>query len=160
MESVPFFLMESSATVVARQAREAFDDVQQRLSLGPAGEADVQRVKALHAIRRALEQAQDEIRAANQRDVEEATALVQQGKLSAQLVSRLDLFAKAGKWESMVQGVSDVASLPSPLVVCTKATRIADASPACEGRDATGTLDLYRVTCPIGVLLCIFEARP
>ena len=69
MESVPFFLMESSATVVARQACEAFDDVQQRLSLGPAGEADVQRVKALHAIRRALEQAQDEIRAANQRDV-------------------------------------------------------------------------------------------
>ena len=160
VESVPFSLMESSATVVARQAREAFDDVQQRLSLGPAGEADVQRVKALHAIRRALEQAQDEIRAANQRDVEEATALVQQGKLSAQLVSRLDLFAKAGKWESMVQGVSDVASLPSPLDVCTKATRIADASPACEGRDATGTLDLYRVTCPIGVLLCIFEARP
>ena len=109
VESVPFFLMESSATVVARQAREAFDDVQQRLSLGPAGEADVQRVKALHAIRRALEQAQDEIRAANQRDVEEATALVQQGKLSAQLVSRLDLFAKAGKWESMVQGVSDLS---------------------------------------------------
>ena len=84
VESVLIFpdrVMESSATVVARQAREAFDDVQQRLSLGPAGEADAQRVKALHAIRRALEQAQDEIRAANQRDVEEATALVQQGKL-------------------------------------------------------------------------------
>ena len=108
MESVPFFLMESSATVVARQAREAFDDVQQRLSLGPAGEADVPRGKALHAIRRALAQAQDERRAANQGDGDVAAALVQQGKLSAQLVSRLDLFAKAGKWESMVQGVSAV----------------------------------------------------
>ena len=39
----PDRVMESSATVVARQAREAFDDVQQRLPLGPAGEADAQR---------------------------------------------------------------------------------------------------------------------
>ena len=41
----------------------------------------------------------------------------------------------------MLQGVSDIAALPDP-------TRTA--SYACE---------LYRVSCPIGVLLVIFEAR-
>lgn len=143
-----------SAAVIARQARDAFDDVQQRLSLGNTEDADLQRSKALYAIRDALMRAEPDIRAANQRDVEEARALVDQGKLSSQLVSRLDLFAKAGKWESMVQGVADVAALPSPLNVCTRATRLA------EGNDKAGSLDLYRVTCPIGVLLCIFEARP
>lgn len=83
-----------------------------------------------------------------------ANVLVQQGKLSTSLVSRLDLFSKPGKWASMLQGVSEVAALPTPLDVCTYAKRLADS-------DASrGALDLYRVTCPIGVLLCIFEARP
>ena len=76
------------------------------------------------------------------------------GKLSASLASRLDLFSKKGKWESMIAGVRDVAALPSPLDACTYAKRLAEPTPT------SGALDLYRVTCPIGVLLCIFEARP
>lgn len=56
----------------------------------------------------------------------------------------------------MLQGLSEVASLPSPLEVCTYARRLADSNPT----TGSGPLDLYRVTCPIGVLLCIFEARP
>lgn len=71
-------------------------------------------------------------------------------------MSRLDLFSKPGKWESMLQGVSEVAQLPTPLDACTYARRLADADP----KTGSGALDLYRVTCPIGVLLCIFEARP
>ncbi len=84
-----------------------------------------------------------------------ANELVEQGKLSRSLVSRLDLFAKAGKWEAMLDGVSQVADLPSPLDVCTFSKRLAEP----DGK-SRGALDLYRITCPIGVLLCIFEARP
>ena len=142
------------ATQIACQARQAFDDAQKLLSGRGSEAADAARVKALEEIRAELEASQDEIRAANERDVAEANALVEQGKLSKQLVSRLDLFAKKGKWESMLQGVSDVAKLPSPLDVCTSANRLA------APHGASGALDLYRVTCPIGVLLCIFEARP
>ncbi|KAG8931435.1 hypothetical protein FRC02_002713 [Tulasnella sp. 418] len=48
----------------------------------------------------------------------------------------------------MLDGVSDVANLPDPAGKITY---------ACELDDA---LELYRVTCPIGALLVIFEARP
>lgn len=144
----------TDARDIARQARFAFDAAQKSLSGRGSEKADAARNAALHEIRAELESARDEIRTANQKDVDEANALVAQGKLSKQLVSRLDLFAKAGKWESMLQGVADVAQLTSPLDVCTSASRLA--APAGEA----GALDLYRVTCPIGVLLCIFEARP
>ena len=100
------------ATQIACQARQAFDDAQKLLSGRGSEAADAARVKALEEIRAELEASQDEIRTANERDVAEANALVEQGKLSKQLVSRLDLFAKKGKWESMLQGVSDVAKLP------------------------------------------------
>ncbi|WFD34004.1 glutamate-5-semialdehyde dehydrogenase [Malassezia cuniculi] len=150
----------SHATVIARQAREAYDEAQKALSSLRADAADASRVQALELIRAGLEARQEEIREANRRDVAEATELAEQGRLSRQLVSRLDLFAKAGKWESMLQGVSDVARLPSPLDICRRASRLAEAETGSNARPASGNLDLYQVTCPIGVLLCIFEARP
>ena len=48
----------------------------------------------------------------------------------------------------MLQGVTDIASLPDPTGTITYARALHD------------NLDLYRVSCPIGVLLVIFEARP
>ena len=48
----------------------------------------------------------------------------------------------------MIQGVLDVAALPDPTGNITYANKMDD------------DLELYRVTCPIGVLLVIFEARP
>lgn len=48
----------------------------------------------------------------------------------------------------MLQGITDVANLPDPTDKVTYATKLDD------------DLELYRVTCPIGVLLVIFEARP
>lgn len=48
----------------------------------------------------------------------------------------------------MLQGITDVASLPSPTGVVTFAKELGP------------ELDLHRVTCPVGVLLVIFEARP
>ena len=48
----------------------------------------------------------------------------------------------------MLQGIEDVGSLPSPTGIVTYAKELGP------------ELELYRVTCPIGVLLVIFEARP
>ncbi len=58
--------------------------------------------------------------------MEAALVLVQEGKLSSSLAARLDLFSKAGKWESLLAGVSDVAALPSPLDHVQWAKRLAD----------------------------------
>lgn len=70
-----------------------------------------------------------------------------QGKLSKSLVSRLDL-SRAGKYDAMLQGIVDVAALPAPTGIVTFAKEIGP------------ELELHRVTCPVGVLLVIFEARP
>ena len=69
------------------------------------------------------------------------------GRLSASLVSRLDL-SKGDKWDAMLQGIEDVAALPDPN------DQVSYASELDEG------LKLHRVSCPIGVLLVIFESRP
>ncbi|EPQ29877.1 uncharacterized protein PFL1_02550 [Pseudozyma flocculosa PF-1] len=144
--------MSVDAEQIARRAKHAFEEAQQRLTQGAA--ADQARSAALEQIRAHLQDARDEIEAANKEDMRLANEQVAAGNLSASLASRLDLFSKPGKWESMLQGVSDVAALPSPLDVCTYAKRLA------EPTSKSGALDLYRLTCPIGVLLCIFEARP
>ena len=67
--------------------------------------------------------------------------------MSESLLNRLDL-GKGDKWDSMLQGITDVAHLPDPTGTVTYASELDD------------DLELYRVSCPIGVLLVIFEARP
>ncbi|KAJ9478673.1 Gamma-glutamyl phosphate reductase [Pseudozyma hubeiensis] len=141
-----------SAEDVARRARAAFESSSQLLSTSTS--ADSTRSSALLSIRRALESSKSAIQSANALDMEAASTLVAQGKLSASLAARLDLFSKPGKWQSLLDGVSDVAALASPLDHVQWAKRLA------EETDTQGAIDLYRITCPIGVLLCIFEARP
>ncbi|KFY56876.1 hypothetical protein V497_05904 [Pseudogymnoascus sp. VKM F-4516 (FW-969)] len=102
---------------------------------------------ALTAIHAALSQSKDEILAANARDLTAAKEAASNGNLSASIVSRLDL-GKPGKWEDMLKGILDVRALDDPVGKVTLRTRLDDG------------LDLERVTCPIGVLLIIFEARP
>lgn len=72
---------------------------------------------------------------------------VNAGRMSESMMKRLDL-SKGDKWDSMLQGVRDVAALPDPTSVVTYASELDD------------DLELYRVSCPIGVLLVIFESRP
>jgi glutamate-5-semialdehyde dehydrogenase len=69
------------------------------------------------------------------------------GQLSASLIKRLDL-SRPGKYEDMLKGILDVRDLPDPLGVTDLRTKLDDG------------LTLERVSCPIGVLLIIFEARP
>jgi gamma-glutamyl phosphate reductase len=80
--------------------------------------------------------------------VQRAEAEVAAGRLASPLVKRLDL-RTGEKWDTMLQGVTDIASLSDPTVtIITYAHALHD------------NLDLYRISCPIGVLLTIFEARP
>ncbi|KAI0540547.1 glutamate-5-semialdehyde dehydrogenase [Xylaria digitata] len=107
----------------------------------------VARNDALTAIHAALSEAKDDILAANARDLEAARRAAESGQLSQSLVSRLDL-GKRGKWEDMLKGILDVRELEDPVGKITLRTKLDDG------------LELTRVTCPIGVLLIIFEARP
>ncbi|CCX16208.1 Aldehyde/histidinol dehydrogenase [Pyronema domesticum] len=104
------------------------------------------RSAALTAVHDALAAAKDEILAANQKDMEAAQALVDAGKMKQSLAKRLLL--SDSKWDGMLEGILDVRNLEDPVGKVTMATKLDDG------------LDLYRLTCPIGVLLVIFEARP
>ncbi|EFZ01766.1 hypothetical protein MAA_02995 [Metarhizium robertsii ARSEF 23] len=128
---------------------------------------------ALDAIHAALDAARDDILAANARDLELAKKAAADGSLSEALVSRLDL-GKKGKWDDMLKGILDVRDLEDPGMFCFSAkekgqitgvitqTRLTQAT---VGKIQLRTkLDddfiLERVSCPIGVILIIFEARP
>ncbi|KAG5944222.1 hypothetical protein E4U59_007469 [Claviceps monticola] len=102
---------------------------------------------ALDAIHTALAAAKDEILAANARDLQLAQKAAADGSLSDALVSRLDL-GKKGKWEDMLKGILDVRDLDDPVGKIQMRTKLDD------------DFMLERVSCPIGVLLIIFEARP
>ncbi|KAL6880825.1 gamma-glutamyl phosphate reductase [Trichoderma novae-zelandiae] len=105
------------------------------------------RNEALDAIHAALAASKAEILAANARDLELARKAAADGALTQALVSRLDL-GKKGKWEDMLQGILDVRDLEDPVGKIQLRTKLDD------------DLILERVSCPIGVLLIIFEARP
>lgn len=96
--------------------------------------------QALLAIYRGLEQERENILAANAKDLSE-----NKGNISEALYNRLDL---SGKYQDLLQGVQDVVKLEDP----TNKTTLA--------RELDDGLELYRVSCPVGVLLIIFEARP
>ncbi|KIK61624.1 hypothetical protein GYMLUDRAFT_166219 [Collybiopsis luxurians FD-317 M1] len=124
---------------IAKAAKHAFQDAQ----LISASE----RVKALHEIWKSLQTNKAEILQANQEDLKAAEIEVKAGDMSESLLKRLDL-NKGDKWDSMLQGILDVAALPDPTGSVSYASELDDG------------LELYRVACPIGVLLVIFEARP
>ncbi|KAI9599019.1 putative gamma-glutamyl phosphate reductase [Syncephalis fuscata] len=104
---------------------------------------------ALKHIQAALLRHKATIIAANQRDKELAKIEVDAGRLSASLFKRLDIEGtNEEKFMTMVEGVADVDKLEDPTGRVSMATKLDD------------NLELYRVACPVGVLLVIFEARP
>ncbi|KAJ3308453.1 hypothetical protein HDU76_003960 [Blyttiomyces sp. JEL0837] len=125
---------------VAQRARAASHRMQSVTS--------AQKSATLKAIHAALKSNQTSVLAANKLDLDAAKAEVAKGGLSGSLVKRLDLGSGGDKYASLLQGVLDVDKLADPTGQITLATRLDEG------------LDLYRVTCPIGVLLIIFEARP
>ena len=102
--------------------------------------------KALLKIADGIETAKDEIFEANNVDLKIAQKLVDDGKLSKSTYNRL-VFSEV-KMRDMVAGIRDVAKLEDPI---NKKLLV---------RELDSDLTLYKVSCPIGVLGIIFEARP
>ncbi len=100
------------------------------------------RNSALEAVAQALEVATTELIAANEADLKEAAA----NNLAPVLSARLKL--GESKLQAAIAGVRDVAKLDDPVGV--KQIH----------RELDQGLILKRVTCPLGVLGIIFEARP
>jgi glutamate-5-semialdehyde dehydrogenase len=120
---------------------------------------------ALTAIHDALLQEKDTILQANAKDLELASKAAESGKLSQSVLKRLDL-GRPGKYGDMLKGILDVRELEDPgkpLPMVGRWHIYTERPPV--GKVTLRTLlddnlELTRVTCPIGVLLIIFEARP
>lgn len=105
-----------------------------------------QRDQALEEVARALERGAPEILEANAGDVADAKPAFERGELSKALVDRLKLSSE--KLRAMIEGVRAVIALPDPI------GRVLDRVELAEG------LELEKVSCPLGLLAVIFEARP
>ncbi|MDY0387795.1 MAG: glutamate-5-semialdehyde dehydrogenase [Methanolobus sp.] len=101
---------------------------------------------ALEAMAQALDDNRDEILEANRKDVETAEKLKRKGKLTQALVDRLKV--NDSKISAMIEGIRDVINLEDPV------GKTIDALELDQG------LELYKVSCPIGLIGVIFEARP
>ncbi len=101
---------------------------------------------ALNKIAQAFEVNKQEIFDANNQDLIQAEELVNNGELSKATFNRLKL--DENKMRDMIQGIKDIANLEDPI---GKNLFV---------RELDKDLTLYKVSCPIGVLGIIFEARP
>ncbi len=101
---------------------------------------------ALLKIADEIEFNKEEIFEANKTDLEAAKSLVESGELTKSTFNRLKL--DENKMRDMIQGIRDIAKLEDPV---NKKLLV---------RELDSDLTLYKVSCPIGVLGIIFEARP
>ena len=101
---------------------------------------------ALNCIAKSFEEHKQEIFDANKQDLENAKTLVEEGKISNSTYNRLKL--DENKMRVMIQGVRDIANLEDPI------------GKVLLNRELDDGLILQKVSCPIGVLGIIFEARP
>ncbi|KAJ5295183.1 hypothetical protein PENANT_c048G07880 [Penicillium antarcticum] len=132
-------LTDSAAIDVARSASLA----SRRL----ATLSNAARNEALTALHHALDVNREIILAANAKDLEAANRAADSGDLSHSVIKRLDL-SRPGKYDDMLEGILSVRDLEDPVGKVTLRTLLDDG------------LTLERISCPIGVLLIIFEARP
>lgn len=104
------------------------------------------RNKALLKIADELEACKDEIFEANKADLNASAKFVEWGEMPKSVFNRLKL--DNNKMRDMIQGIRDVAQLPDPI------------NHKLLVRELDKDLILYKISCPIGVLGIIFEARP
>ena len=123
---------------IAKQAKEA--------SLKISGLSTEVKNDALLKIANNIEHNKDKIFEANKKDLDDAKSLVESGEISQSVYNRLKL--DENKMRDMVKGIRDISNLEDPVnKVLLK-------------RELSDGLILQKVTCPIGVLGIIFEARP
>ena len=83
---------------------------------------------------------------ANNKDLEVASEMLKSGELSEAVFNRLKL--DENKARDMIQGIRDLVELEDPV------------NKILWGKELSEGLELFKVTCPIGVIGVIFEARP
>ena len=130
--------MENDFIQIAKSAKQA--------SLEVAGLASEIKNEALNKIAQAFEENKQEIFDANKLDLTQARSLVDSGEITQSTYNRLKL--DENKMRDMIQGVKDIANLEDPIGKNLFVRKLDDG------------LTLYKVSCPIGVLGIIFEARP
>ncbi|MGF1601033.1 MAG: glutamate-5-semialdehyde dehydrogenase [Thermosynechococcaceae cyanobacterium] len=123
-----------SLTEVAQQTRAAAQDL--------AGLSADAKNQALEAVAQALEAAAPEILSANAKDCEAAQA----SSLATALYARLKL--DSNKLAGAIAGIRNVATLTDPVGTVQL------------HRELDTGLELQRISCPLGVVGVIFEARP
>jgi glutamate-5-semialdehyde dehydrogenase len=102
--------------------------------------------EALRAMASALDANREKIISANDRDIEAAEKLVKEGKLSSSLLKRLKVTDI--KINGMIAGINDVVKFEDPV------------GKTLAGLELDYGLELYQVSCPIGLIGVIFESRP
>ncbi len=126
--------MEETVKQIAQKARDA--------SIQMAAMTSTQKNRALERIAQELIENKTEILQANSLDIKKA----REDGIAEPLIKRL-LFGE-NKLLDVVKGLYDMARLPDPIGKTTYQNQL------------DKNLELYRVTCPIGVIGIIFEARP
>ena len=123
---------------IAKAAKEA--------SLGLLGAGEEIKNKALKNVHDEIKAKKEEIFEANKKDLKEAKELLDKGEINSSTYSRLKL--DENKMRDMLKGILDVISLEDPVnkVFWTK--------------ELDEGLILKKISCPIGVIGVIFEARP
>lgn len=101
---------------------------------------------ALEAVAYSLDSNREKLFEANAKDLDAAQEMVKSGELSHAVFNRLKL--DENKMNAMIAGVRDLIKLEDPINKCLLARELDD------------RLNLYKISCPIGVLGIIFEARP
>ncbi|PHJ22651.1 glutamate-5-semialdehyde dehydrogenase [Cystoisospora suis] len=128
----------SSVLQAAKKARQAAQKLQTTTLQ--------ERNAVLTGYRDGLLKFRGDIEAANAADIKAASAAVATGELSSSLFSRLE--CTGSKFESLLAGLDALVYQSDPLGFCDLARELADG------------LELFRVSCPIGVIAVIYEARP
>jgi glutamate-5-semialdehyde dehydrogenase len=132
--------VESGTRIVgkAKMARAA--------ALKLANATTAEKDNALLRIADSIDEQRKEILAANSKDIAIARSLVEEGKMSNALLHRL--IVDDAKIDEMILSVKDVAKLEDPVGKTLSAIEL--------DKD----LELFQVSCPIGVIGAIFESRP
>lgn len=102
--------------------------------------------EALEAIAQIIEKNKDVIFENNNLDLTQAKGLVETGKITQSTYNRLKL--DENKMRDMIAGIYDVIKLEDPVNKILSKTKLDD------------NLILEKISCPIGLICVIFEARP
>ena len=130
---------------MSRQVR-ATAEAAKRASRGLGTRTAEQRNAAIQDAAELIEQSGSRLLQANAHDLEAANSLFTRGEISSATLNRLRLTDK--KLSEMTRSMLAVADLPDPVGRVLERTEL------------DSGLILDKITCPLGVLAIIFEARP